>query len=88
MIAAIHQPLDLPWQPYFGKIACSDVFVFLDDVVVCAYARAYTCACVCNADRSHIPQRKRSYKMQERHKCEDVKPSASMSDYLLAIPLF
>ena len=32
MIAAIHQPLYLPWQAYFGKIAAADVFVFLDDV--------------------------------------------------------
>ena len=32
MIVAIHQPMYLPWQPYFGKIACSDVFIFLDDV--------------------------------------------------------
>ncbi len=32
MIVSIHQPLYLPWQPYFGKIACSDFFIFLDDV--------------------------------------------------------
>lgn len=29
---AIHQPMYLPWQPYFGKIISSDKFIFLDDV--------------------------------------------------------
>src|SRR3989338_30738 len=32
MILAIHQPNYLPWLGYFYKIACADVFVFLDDV--------------------------------------------------------
>jgi len=32
MITSIHQPVYLPWQPYFGKIASSDAFIFLDDV--------------------------------------------------------
>jgi len=32
LIVSIHQPLYLPWQPYFAKIACSDIFIFLDDV--------------------------------------------------------
>lgn len=31
-VVAIHQPNYLPWIGYFGKIARSDVFVFLDDV--------------------------------------------------------
>jgi hypothetical protein len=32
VIVSIHQPLYLPWQPYFAKIANSDAFIFLDDV--------------------------------------------------------
>lgn len=32
MIVSIHQPIYLPWIPYFGKIFSSDAFVFLDDV--------------------------------------------------------
>jgi hypothetical protein len=33
LIVAIHQPNYLPWIGYFRKIAQSDVFVFLDDVL-------------------------------------------------------
>jgi hypothetical protein len=32
MKVSIHQPVYLPWAPYFGKIAMSESFVFLDDV--------------------------------------------------------
>ncbi len=32
MICAIHQPQYLPYIGYFHKMACCDVFVFLDDV--------------------------------------------------------
>lgn len=32
MVVAIHQPMYLPWLPYFGKVAAADVFVFFDDV--------------------------------------------------------
>lgn len=32
-IVAIHQPNLFPWIGFFGKIACSDCFVFLDHVV-------------------------------------------------------
>lgn len=31
MVVAIHQPHYLPWLRYFGKIACCDAFVLLDD---------------------------------------------------------
>ncbi len=32
MICAIHQPQFLPWLGYLHKIACADIFVFLDNV--------------------------------------------------------
>ena len=31
-VVAIHQPNYLPWLGYFHKIACADLFVFLDNV--------------------------------------------------------
>ena len=31
-VVAVHQPNYLPWLGYFYKIACADVFIFLDDV--------------------------------------------------------
>jgi hypothetical protein len=32
MIVAIHQPQYLPWVPYLDKLACCDLFVYLDNV--------------------------------------------------------
>ncbi len=32
MLVTIHQPHYLPWLPYMGKVASSDVFILLDDV--------------------------------------------------------
>ena len=32
MKLSIHQPMYIPWIPYFFKIIQSDIFVFFDDV--------------------------------------------------------
>ena len=32
MKVSIHQPMYIPWIPYFFKIIQSDIFVFFDDV--------------------------------------------------------
>lgn len=42
-VLGIHQPNFLPWPGYFIKLACSDQFIFLEDVIIDYYGYARRC---------------------------------------------